>query len=144
MENYQTGPPVRRLIIYCAPAGGQFELGKPGARVSSKESCCQKKKWSPKEVVLERGWELGKEEGRDPVWRIWSCLEDLEMLKVVEDPGHQGDSWKQMQGDDQGPWLLIPKWGNCEQQHSTIQHDFLASWTRSNLAAGRGVETSQM
>ena len=60
IERYHTGPPVRRLIIHCAPAGRQFELGKPGARVSRKESCCQKKEMLPKRGGLGKQMGAGK------------------------------------------------------------------------------------
>lgn len=42
-----------------------------------------------------------------------------------EEPSDQRDVWKQMPGDAQGPWSVMPKTYNCEQWLSMNQHDFL-------------------
>lgn len=65
VESHQTAPPVKRFIIHSISAGKQFELRKSGATVSRKETCCQKK-FSLKEVVLERKQRVRKEEGKLP------------------------------------------------------------------------------
>lgn len=63
VESHQTAPPVKRFIIHSISAGKQ--LRKSGATVSRKDTCCQKK-FSLKEVVLERKQRMRKEEGKLP------------------------------------------------------------------------------
>ena len=63
--------------------------------------------------VVERG--VGKD-GGEAAGKI---------LEVWEKPGDQRDMWKQLLGDAEGPWLIMPKTDNFEQCLSMNQHDFL-------------------
>lgn len=89
-----------------------------------------KKKGSQKEEVV-----LGR----------WKCRLCLQKREVDEDPGDQGIGCKCMPGNAQGSQPLMPRMGDCEQQHNMNWHDSLRNLPRAAVTSiwGRKHKTSE-
>lgn len=96
--------PARGLATLCLDYSAHtlFRLEEnQGLRILQRQSLVEKK-GSQRKTVLE-----GKKSRKDVV----------KILEIGKDPKNWTATWRQMLGDTQEPWPIIPGRGKCEQQH---------------------------